>query len=1269
MKLRIFFIISLFLGCSFAGIAQDNVSSLQQTIQWLGIQQWSAGKQTKNVIAFKAAVYPAGNDLPYFNQRIPADPAFNYEVSVENPEFIEISSAEESLLKSNAIGESPTVTTRILNSRGDNILDISLLPFINKAGSVLKLKTFNLKISKTPKPSKARAAGIHTYAQNSVLANGKFVKIKISESGVYKLTYDDINAMGVNPANVRIFGYGGNILNQSFLLDKIDDLPEVAIYMNKGSDGVFNSGDYILFYANGVNKWQYDSSKGLFTHTVNCYSNYGYYFVTSDAGTGRKIETQQLTTPANVKIINVEEFSDYKVYDEDGINLSFGGREFYNKKEFNSGNSLAVNFDFPNTVTTTSFLARLDVAATATNQTTFSLSLNGGQAKSVNVSKLSDTEEYEKATASNATFTFTANSDTYNFSLSYQNATSLPAKGYLNYLEVNARRYLKMSGSAMQFRNIDNLNTTNYNQYKLSNAGANVQIWDITDPQNIFAIATTTVDGKMSFTDAGGSVKQYLAIDPTASGAFSKPEIVGVVPNQNLHALAPVDFIILTHPNFVKQAEKLAQAHRDIDNMTVAVVTTDQVYNEFSSGTPDATAYRWVVKMLYDRAKNSGNTADMPKYLLLFGRGTFDNRKIMSSSGDNLVLTYQAEESLNETKAYVTDDYFTFIDDTEGDAPIYNLMDLGVGRFPTQTVEQAGYVVDKTISYMKNQNKGIWKNQLCYIADDGDNALHMADADKIATMVSTKYPAFQINKIYLDSYIKQSTASGDRYPEARSQLLNLLSKGLFLLDYTGHAGTTGWAEEQVLTSGDVTSLTNRQLPLWIGATCNFLQFDRQYISAGEQVFLNPNGGGIGILSAARPVYAHQNYPMNLYVCENLFKKVNGEHMRLGDIVRIAKNTIPAEINKLTYVFIGDPALKLTYPTYNGVTTTQINDNNQDNDTLKALSTATLKGFVVDSNGNKDTDYNGYVYASVYDKMQRVTTLNNRGTGGTLVYDNQPNVLFSGKALVTKGEFALTFMLPKDIKYNFGNGRINYYVYDNVSGSEGQGYYNDFIVGGTSSKVLNDTIGPEISIYLNTPEFESGDKVNENPLFIAKIKDENGINRVGSGIGHDLALTIDKKANETYVVNDYFDSEPGSYTEGTVSYKLSDLAEGNHSLTFKAWDLLNNSNSAAIDFVVIKGLTPVIFSLSNYPNPVKTGYTTIVVKHDRPETVLNTRVDVYDLSGKLIWTFKQSNADDIIWDLKGSDGARIKTGIYLYKVSISTKNSEEYSKTNKMLVVE
>jgi len=1265
MKYKI--LLLLFISTFISTLYSQTSDTLSCIINWKGVEKWITNSSTKDVISFSDAQFPSEDLLPYFNKRISIDRNFTYKVEILNPSYADLTIPEKAILDSRLFPMTADIRTDFLSSGGANFMDIKVLPFITLVDKTVKLKSFKLVVIKSPTAQKVTAATRHSYAPNSVLAQGKFIKVKVATSGVYKFTYAELLSMGVVPEDVRIFGYGGSMIDQSFLLPKIDDLPEISIWMEKGTDGVFNAGDYILFYAQGVDKWTYDIAKLMFTHTVNPYSQFGYYFVTSDAGVGKRITPKSDVLPPSPVISTVSEFADYQVYEKDLISLTKSGKEFYGE-QFNTTLSYNFDFTFPNVVVGSTAKVRMDVAASSPVATIFNLSLNNTQTKSITIPKKTDGDSYELAKGTSSMQTFSVSVPALSFNVTYNKSTSASSVGYFNYLEVNARRQLIMTGSSMRFQSVDNLGMGTYNRYQISNANSNVKVWDITDPLTISSTVTEIINGKLTFVASNNALMRYIALDPTAASSFASPTIVGEVTNQNLHALSPVDMVILTHPNFTAQAELLAQAHRDKDNMTVAVVNAEQVYNEFSSGAPDATSYRWLMKMLYDRALSANDVEDNPKYLLLFGRGSFDNRNVLPNSGDNLLMTYQAENSLVLTLSYITDDYCTFLDDTEGTQVSSHLMDISVGRFPVTTTQQATDMVNKTIAYMNNTSKGNWKNQICFLADDGDKALHVKQADSIAVSIATKYPSYQVNKIYLDAYLQEVTGSGEAYPLAKTRFQNLLRSGMLLLNYTGHAGPSGWGNESMLSVADIKSLSNKNLPLFVGATCDFLQFDGQTISAGEQVVLNPSGGGIAILSAARPVYASQNLTLNKKFCDNLFLKVNGVNQRIGDVIKFAKNSVGTEINKLSYVLLGNPALKLNYPDEYQVVTSKVNQNAVlGNDTLSALSVSTIEGYIADANGLKVDGFNGKVHAVIVDKTQRITTLNNHADGA-ITYSDRPNTLFSGETTVKNGNFSFTFMLPKDIKYNFGTGRVNYYAQDDINDYEAQGSFENFYVGGISSTNFADVAGPDVQLYLNIDNFVSGDKVDEIPLFVANVSDANGINNIGSGIGHDILLTIDSDPNQSYVLNDYFEASANSYSAGSVKFKLPEMTNGKHTLTFRVWDLLNNSTTKTIEFEVIKGLAPMVFSVSNFPNPVKS-VTNIVVKHDRPEKILNSTVEIFDLAGRIIWTFSQSTADNIVWDLTTNDGRKVNKGVYIYRVNITTDNNEQFSKTNKMMVVE
>lgn len=1120
-------------------------------------------------------------------------------------------------------------------------------------------------------------AGIHSYAEQSVLSTGRIVKIRISETGIHCLPFDTLKAWGLQPDKVRVLGYGGAMLSENLMDTHWDDAPSVPIYIHTGADGVFGSGDYILFYAQGPIGWKY--ANGRWQHIQHPYSRYGYYFVSDTAGEQRIITTAEPINDTNAQ--EVDWFYDCQVHEKDSINLidntgvSGGGREWYG--ELFSRNNANLNLSFPakHIRTDKKMLCYVDVAAVSSTESKFKVTV-GDTTSSISVKELSISDNYTMAECGNKRLLVTPqNSTTQTVSISFSSSTS-NAKGYLNYVELIIPRTLTMEGSEMLIINTDYYGSSKKTRFLLDNADTNTQIWYVTDGVNITQMPTSWVNGKLAWIGNNSAAEKYMAVNITASN-WKQPVKVGIIPNQNLHALHNIDFVIISPEEFVPQATRLAQKHEQIDNITWAVVTDQQVYNEFSSGTPDVSAYRWLMKMLYDRA--NGNTIEQPKNLLLFGNASFDNKRILTTSGTSKLLVYEAPNSTNEVKAYATDDYCGMLQDntgvdTRGNFNIIRAqMDIGVGRLPIKTAAEADDVVNKICTYMDNLVLGKWKTQICFLADDGDHGLHVQTADGGAEKIRVKNPDFVVNKIYLDAYPQEVSAAGESYPLAKNQFDNLMSNGVLFMDYSGHGGYNNITNELFMTLKDVQKMSNTNQGLWFLATCSFAHFDGGRRSAAEEAVLNPDGGAIAVISACRTVYATQNTVINTHFCDTLFghKDPFSYEMTIGNALRMAKNntnntsTSRSDENKMAYILLGDPALHLNYPThYQVITTTHL-------DTLHALTTQNIQGYIQTPDLDTATWFNGTLDVTIFDKMQQITTRDNDETNekdkNKVTYNDYPNILFSGQTDVVDGKFEFTFMVPKDIRYNYGNGRIVYYAYDEIGREEGVGHFEEFVVGGSSSVAIVDTIGPDLKIYLNNAAFTNGGKTYEFPHFYADIYDEHGINTAGTGIGHDLLLTIDEDPKMSYILNDYFTAKNNSFQEGQVSYKMPEMEEGVHTLTFRAWDLLNNSNTATLNFQVVKGMDPNIYQVVTYPNPVSCSETVnIRIEYDQPDEIIQTTIYLYDFSGKRILTHEQRGTEGISWNISDLG---LTSGVYVYQVNIKTTTSNHVSKAGKIIVTQ
>ena len=1112
--------------------------------------------------------------------------------------------------------------------------------------------------------------GRHEYADHSVLRSGHIAKIRVSETGIYCLPYDTLKVWGFEPTEIRILGYGGNMLSENFTLPKWDDLPSVAFYMHKGSDGIFGKGDYILFYAQGPIEWQYKG--GRWHHVQNPYSQYGYYFISDDVGEQRLMEVSEPLSEDNT--YDVDWYIDYFLHEQDLINLidrsgvSGGGREFYGEQLSSNQKALDVSFATTNVLTNYSIICYADVAATAQTPSIFKVSLANNHAKT-SIAALPDF--HTRAERDSIKLVTKPNtSANQKVRIEFSNSSE-GAIGFLNYVELTVPRALIMEGRSVAINNANSVSRLTNTRYKMSNTSSSTQIWRVTDGVNICCMPTQIRDAQLTWIGGNQKIEKYMAVNVNATG-WKIPFYMGEVENQDLHALQNIDYVIICPKDFVSPALRLAKKHEEKDNLTWAVVTDEQVYNEFSSGTPDVSAYRWLMKMLYDRA--AGDKVKRPKHLLLMGSASFDNRGLLGAvSGVSRLLVYEAYNSTDETKAYATDDYCGFMADDAGVDIMGRFneaqakMDIGVGRLPVRTLEQANQVVDKICRYMDNANLGPWKSQICFLADDGDHGMHVQTAEAGANKIAIENPNFVLTKIYLDAHTQEVNASGESYPLAKSQFDNLISKGVLFMDYSGHGGYNNITSELIMRTRDIRNMQNVNQGFWFLATCNFSHFDAGVPSAGEEAVLNPNGGAIAVVSACRTVYVSQNTEINKHFCDTLFGHEDpfNYNMTLGDATRIAKNTTGRDMNKMPYILLGDPALRLNYPTnYQIMTTSKL-------DTLRALSVQTIKGYVMTEEGDTASWFNGPLHVTIWDKMQMVSTRDNdehdESEKVLIKYKDYPNVLFSGQSVVENGLFEFTFMVPKDIRYNYGNGRIVYYACDVEAHEEAIGYFENFLIGGSSSVSIFDTIGPNMKLYLNNPIFSDGGKTYESPHFYAELYDENGINTVGSGIGHDLLLVVDEDPQLTYVLNDYFVAQNNSYQQGLVSFRMPELADGQHSLTFRAWDLLNNSCTEKLNFQVIKGLEPYIYQVLAYPNPVsRNGQLNFRVEYDQPDELVETEIYMYDVSGKLINASYQKGVEGIQWNMSEMN---IAPGIYIYQVRIKTTTSDFVSKAGKIIVCE
>jgi hypothetical protein len=1104
------------------------------------------------------------------------------------------------------------------------------------------------------------------YADQSVLSSGKWVKIKIEQTGIYKITYDDLRKMGfTDPSNVSVHGYGGWPLDEDFSSETayIDDLPSVAVY--KGTD-------YLLFYGKGPVKWEYDGNYlNTFFHTNNPYSTYGCYFLTD--GTEVK-EMEKVPVLSGQASLNITVFDDYRVHEEELYSVNNSGRELFGESFETAGSR---------TIPATSPIAKIEgitdadakvmmrfIARPKSTAGQATLSINGQDLMQLGFQPINNSgnNSYIKAIDRTDTATWKGEkNETPGVVVSYNKSGDENVR--LDYIRLHVKRTLRQYGGYTFFRSIQSIG--NASRFVVGNADGNTVVFDVTDGENPRLMETQLNGTELSFSVPAGDLREFAAVQINQSlSGWTREE--KDIDNQNLHTFRQTDMVIIAADAFHTQAERLAERHRSDgkDSLTVLVVSPQQVYNEFSSGTPDATAYRRFMKMFYDR--NAAET-EKPKYLLLFGDGAYDNRKLTTVwkevATTNMLLTYQSENSLSHY-SYVTDDYFGALKDerfTSG--PIQ----LGIGRFPVRTVAEATAAVDKVLGYMDNKETGAWKNRVCFVADDGNVADgftldHMRQANELGDSIITKnHPEFLVNKILFDAYKKNGN-----YPAVKSNIQKQLKDGLLLINYTGHGNTRSWSDEDVLNQQEIAGFTYSCLPLWITATCDFTRFDDVATSAGENVFLRKSGG-IALFTTTRVVFSGDNFILNRRLLNALFERdEKGNRLTLGDVMRKTKEY--TNDNKLNFILIGDPAMKLAYPEYR-MKVTSVNGRPVSDipDSLKAKEMVTIRGEVTDAQGNPATGFSGSLDVTVFDSKQTIKTLDNNGRGDTLKFTDYPGALYIGNHLVKDGAFEFSFAVTEHIFYTNDFGMMNLYAVDGNSGIEAQGSYRNFIVGGTADYPVQDNEGPEIrQLYLNDTTFASGDKVNVTPFLVVRLWDATGVNISSSAIGHDIALTIDNPTT-IHTLNSYYKLLPDMDGEGMIAFSIPPLTPGLHTAELKVWDLFSNSTTYTFIFEVDEGIKPVMSDIIAAPAPARVN-TQFYIYHNRPESDIRVNVMVYDMAGRLMWKREEQGTSAwgapyvMSWDLTSTNGTRLRPGVYIYRAAIRTDHSTEVTRSKKLIIL-
>lgn len=1106
------------------------------------------------------------------------------------------------------------------------------------------------------------------YAEQSRLAQGKWVKIKVSESGVYKITQSDARKWGFSDiSKLRIYGYGGapipEVLTRSAY---VDDVPQVQVLRDKNA---------IYFYAQGPITWK--AGRNItYQQVQHPYSTAGYYFLSEEADEA-DVEIVKATNEISASGDVVKTFTDRLYHEKELMTASESGRQLLGE-DFRFNSNQTFKFQIPDYVSgsdvnvLTSFGAHSQGGGASRLSFKYNGTQLGANSKSDMIDEVNSQYTHIVMTSSLKTFSLN-NTDNFSYSIGLQYGGTLSV-ARLDYITVNYLRQLKLVNGKLSFR---------YNASKpvalcMDGATDNTMVWDVTDVKNIYAMNLTKTDDGVAFAPCAMGEREYVAFDTSVS--LPTPEYVSVVKNQNVHGEQVPDMIIISPKEFVAQARRVASLHETNDGMRVLVLDSETVYNEFSSGVPDAMSYRNLCKMFYDRGIDS--EGHKLKYLLLFGRGTYDNRQltdVVRANSYPMLLTYQSEESSNEYTSYTADDLFVFLEDNAGGNIVNAKLSIAVGRMPVKSVEEARTVVDKLYKYVNGVDYGAWKSVATIVADDQNNSEHVRQAESVIKLYSENGAAdMQFNKIYIDAYDNASSGGSRVCQVGRDKLYKQFDEGMMWLGYIGHANPTSWTGEHLLTWYDINNFYNKRWPFLFAATCEFSRFDADAVSGGEIMYLNGNGGVIAELSATRIAYIPNNGTLNDAIAKYAFSHdADGKRYTIGEFVRRGKNDV-VDDNRLRYTLFGDPAMRLRMPEYK-VRLEAINGHAIDDNlpTFQARQTLTFLGSIVDGSGAEVTDFNGNIVSTLYDAEQSVVTLGYGEDGSQYPFQDRSNKLALVTDSVKNGKFSVKVTIPSELSAssfdNYSPARMCMYAYCAASGAEAVGSNDEFYIYGYDETIETDSDGPEIrSFALNSENFKDGDNVNESPLVIASIFDKDGINFSSGGIGHDITLQLDGKETHSDVSSYFSPVYDKDGNAGTISYPLSGLEEGEHTLRLKVWDVFNNSSEKTISFNVVKGLKPEIYDVYTTANPAIED-AVFYLKHNRPDALLTITLQVYDLMGKEVWSISQTGKSDlytsfpITWGLCDKSGGRVPRGIYVYRASIST-DGEQYTTKSKKLAV-
>lgn len=1289
MKNGIISILLLFCAVSFAQQGGD------VALNWNGLQEVTIGLKTFTVPQFEKQHmdFRAGSLELFYSMRVNASAkADDASIRIYNTVFETLSAAELGSLDPRAISSEIKPVFKAINARGVWSALLYVNPIIKDGSGYKRLKSFSYSWAYAKNTNRS-AQAIVPPISNSVLATNTFYKFYVEKSGVYRLSKSFLQGLGfdtnTDPRSIKIYGNGGRMAPMSNAADYPLDLAENAVKFVGEEDGRFDGGDYILFYAEGVDNWNAESRTNN-----NLFTNRAYYYVTAGSGNGKRIQT--MPQPAAAPVLSLDAFDDYQFHEQDLVNIARLGRKWHGEA-FNIENEQTFDFAVPDVVAGP---AKITVSAAANSVAASTMDVSvGGTSLGMLTFENNDNESQTFGVDGYFTGTFNASGIDTSVKLTYNNAGVPAANAWLDYIIIEAKRSLKGNGRQFRFRYRAANTVLGAIQYNFTNASGISEVWDITDIYNTAAVANEGGAATFSFKADGGEAREYITVVPAdymtplreSKTRVTAQNLKGTIFKNAQGQFQDIDYIIIAPEFLTASAEKLANIHREREGMNVKVVRLEDIYQEFSSGQQDVGAIRNFMRYVYF---NASSPEKRIKYLNLFGEASFDYKNRIPGN-DNIVPTVHAISlsttgtlNYNIVQTFVTDDFYGAMDEDEGTMnwnSNYGL-DIAVGRMLITTTSDADAMVNKVVEYLSEESYGRWRNEYIMLSDDVDSPSVDDDftptLDTIATTITANKPFVNVRKVFMDAYVQQASSGGQRYPDAKEQLLRYINYGALVVNYLGHGSPGGMASERIFESGDAPGLTNKyKYPLFITTTCDLTKFDNPYLeSVGELLYKNPSGGAIAMITTTRAIYVFDALTLNEKLSAYLYSYQSGntyEYPTMAEALRLTKAAQENGQFVTVTSFIGDPALMLAIPKIN-VVLTAINDIPVSlfTGTLQSLAYAKLSGRVTDESGNTLGNYNGELEASVFDKpISRMTLSNDHPTENSLKvpFSTLGETIFRGSATVTNGQFSFGFVVPRDIRIPVGAGRVSFYAKKSNVLEDQTGYNNAIQIGGINTNAVADNTAPVVKLYMNDETFVSGGITNDSPILLAYLEDAHGIN-TSSGIGHDIIGILDGDETRPYLMNDYYVADANDYTRGKVNFPFVNLEKGLHTLQFQAWDVYNNLVTAEIQFVVAGSDELKLERVLNYPNPF-VSYTEFWFNHNRPFEPLDVQVQVFTVTGKIVKTINQQVTTDgflsrdIKWDGRDDFGDKIGKGVYIYKLTVkSTSTNKRAEKFEKLVLL-